>query len=115
MMSLLCNHGNVLPQSGGVGSEEKKITKNPFADHVPSFQPVDLTGYIILVTKNTSQPVLYLEPPVEAHLLQNTLWPETQKLYGHGYEIYCMASSPDSRYIASACKVSDVIDIQRNI
>ena len=46
-----------------------------------------------------------LEPPVEAHLLQNTLWPETQKLYGHGYEIYCAAASLDGHYVATACKV----------
>ena len=43
-------------QSGGEGSEGKKITKNPFADHVPSFQPVDLTGYLILITKNSTGP-----------------------------------------------------------
>ena len=45
------------------------------------------------------------EPPVENHLLQNTLWPETQKLYGHGYEIFCVDCSPNGKYIASACKV----------
>ena len=38
-------------------------------------------------------------------MLQNTLWPETQKLYGHGYEIYCAAASPDGHYVATACKV----------
>ena len=43
-------------QSGAEGSEGEKITKNPFADHVPSFQPVDLTGYLILITKNSTGP-----------------------------------------------------------
>lgn len=44
-------------------------------------------------------------PPVEEDLLQNTLWPETQKLYGHSYEIFAMAS--DGRHwLASACKAS---------
>ena len=56
--------------------------------------------------------MLYLEPPVEAHLLQNTLWPETQKLYGHGYEIYCAAASPDGRYVASACKVYNIDTVE---
>ena len=49
------------------------------------------------------------EPPVEEHLLQNTLWPETQKLYGHGYEVFCVASSPDGKYVASTCKVKKLI------
>ncbi|CAH2000531.1 unnamed protein product [Acanthoscelides obtectus] len=44
------------------------------------------------------------EPPTEETLLQNTLWPETQKLYGHGYEVYSLAASPDRKFLASACK-----------
>ena len=46
-------------------------------------------------------------PPPEESLVQNTLWPEEHKLYGHGYELFCLAASPDSRLVASACKSTD--------
>jgi elongator complex protein 2 len=45
-------------------------------------------------------------PPFEETLSRHTLWPETEKLYGHGYEISCLAASHDGKIIASACKAS---------
>ncbi|PKS10827.1 hypothetical protein jhhlp_002584 [Lomentospora prolificans] len=47
-------------------------------------------------------------PPFEDALSKYTLWPETEKLYGHGYEISCLAVSNDGTLIASACKASSV-------
>ncbi|XP_044513787.1 elongator complex protein 2 isoform X6 [Gracilinanus agilis] len=52
------------------------------------------------------QPFKLIEPPTEDHLLQNTLWPEVQKLYGHGYEIFCVACNNSNTVIASACKAT---------
>ena len=49
--------------------------------------------------------VLSSEPPSEEHLLQNTLWPEVQKLYGHGYEIFSLACDRQGKVLASSCKV----------
>lgn len=47
-------------------------------------------------------------PPAEETLMQNTLWPEMQKLYGHGYEIYALASTSDGRFIASASRATSL-------
>ena len=45
-------------------------------------------------------------PPTEELLSRHTLWPEREKLYGHGYEISALATSHDGSYIATACKAS---------
>ena len=49
-------------------------------------------------------PEVLEKPPTEESLVQNTLWPEVHKMYGHGYEVYCVAASADGRMVASACK-----------
>ena len=45
-------------------------------------------------------------PPMEDHLLQNTLWPELQKLYGHGYELLALASDHAGKVVISSCKAT---------
>merc|ERR1712136_234008 len=48
------------------------------------------------------------KPPSEIHLLQNTLWPECRKLYGHVYEIFCLAANHSGSLVASSAKSSQV-------
>lgn len=50
--------------------------------------------------------VLISEPPTEENLVQNTLWPEVHKLYGHGYELFALAARHDGTLLASACKAT---------
>ncbi|XP_046455686.1 elongator complex protein 2-like isoform X1 [Daphnia pulex] len=45
-----------------------------------------------------------IAPPTEETLLQNTLWPEVQKLYGHGYELFSLAADPQCQLLVSASK-----------
>ncbi|KAF8788664.1 elongator complex protein 2-like [Argiope bruennichi] len=73
-------------------TEETETNKHP-KDRYPDFyySPTSLTA-----------------PPTEETLLQNTLWPETQKLYGHPYEVFTVASNHAGTLIASACKASKV-------
>ena len=46
----------------------------------------------------------YKAPPIEDYLFKHTLWPEMNKLYGHGYEIVSIDSNCDGTLIASTCK-----------
>ncbi|KAI9892373.1 MAG: hypothetical protein M1814_001575 [Vezdaea aestivalis] len=48
------------------------------------------------------------QPPLEDSLSKYTLWPEKEKLYGHGYEISAVATSHDSTIIATACRASSI-------
>lgn len=57
-------------------------------------------------TNETQEDVLATleHPPLEDILQKYTLFPELEKLYGHGYEISCVAVHPSYQLIASACK-----------
>jgi elongator complex protein 2 len=59
-------------------------------------------------TPNASISLAANHPPLEDQLSRYTLWPEHEKLYGHGYEISAVAVSHDRKLIATACKASSI-------
>ncbi|KAF1937485.1 RNA polymeras-like protein II Elongator subunit [Clathrospora elynae] len=50
----------------------------------------------------------FKHPPFEDHLARHLLWPETEKLYGHGYEISAVAVSKSGALVATACRASSI-------
>jgi len=48
--------------------------------------------------------------PTESDLCRHTLWPEIDKLYGHGYELYSLAVSGSGDMIASAARANLAAD-----
>lgn len=54
-------------------------------------------------------PSALTKPPFEEHLSQNTLWPETHKLYGHGNELFAMCCDHSGKLLATACKVNPFV------
>ncbi|RDB22595.1 putative elongator complex protein 2 [Hypsizygus marmoreus] len=44
--------------------------------------------------------------PFEGELASITLWPEIEKVFGHGYESITLAVSPHKRFMATACKAT---------
>lgn len=61
-----------------------------------------------LSTANHNSPLDLPHPPFEDHLARQTLFPEHEKLYGHGYEISAVAASNNSDVIATACRASSL-------
>ncbi|XP_044776844.1 elongator complex protein 2 isoform X7 [Neomonachus schauinslandi] len=105
---VLCNQDSDLPEGATVpalGLSNKAVFQGDTASQ-PSDEEELLTSTSFEYQPVAFHPSILTEPPTEDHLLQNTLWPEVQKLYGHGYEIFCVACSNSKALLASACKAA---------
>uniref|UniRef100_A0A8C3WTD1 Elongator complex protein 2 n=1 Tax=Catagonus wagneri TaxID=51154 RepID=A0A8C3WTD1_9CETA len=105
---VLGNQEGNLPEGATVpalGLSNKAVFQGDVASQ-PSDEEELLTASGFEYQQVAFQPSILTEPPTEDHLLQNTLWPEVQKLYGHGYEIFCVACNNSKTLLASACKAA---------
>ena len=105
ILSTLCNIntdiGQYLPDAANMpvlGLSNKAIESDP-AEDLSTNEP---TSTVLGQTTQVDR------PPPEDQLARHTLWPEREKLYGHGYEISAVASSNDGTVIATSCRASSL-------
>ncbi len=80
------------------------------SDREPEVSEEDVASGQALLDASVTQ-ALSLDlthPPFEDQLARYTLWPEREKLYGHGYEISAVAASHDGSLVATSCRASSL-------
>ncbi|CAL1702353.1 unnamed protein product [Somion occarium] len=82
--------------------------ERPRAATVP---PLGLSNKAVEASQGTEAPI-ELDPsrtkrrPFEGELAAATLWPEIEKVFGHGYESISLAVSSNKQFAATACKAA---------
>ncbi|KAG0242181.1 WD40-repeat-containing domain protein [Mortierella sp. GBAus27b] len=90
-----------------LGLSNKAVFENDIAAMVEAQESEEYLSQQAFVSAGATPTSLIetmTQPPFEEHLLQHTLWPEVEKLFGHGYELMCVDASHDGKWIASACR-----------
>ncbi|KAI3612590.1 rna polymerase ii elongator [Moniliophthora roreri] len=88
-----------LVETLGVAQVHKDGETRPVAASVP---PLGLSNK----ATETPTPVASSRRPFEGELAAITLWPETEKVFGHGYESSTIAVSTSRKYVATACRAT---------
>ncbi|KAJ3334109.1 Elongator subunit elp2 [Blyttiomyces sp. JEL0837] len=101
-----------LEKISGIKESEEVLAQRPAGASIPALglsNKAILNGSGEANSKPMYDPIApqaVTGPPSEQYLVQNTLWPEVNKLYGHGFELIAVAASHDGKLIASASKAA---------
>ena len=77
--------------------EEPEVNRNPNGEEITA-----------VASASQGQTFDLVHPPFEDQLARHTLWPEHEKLYGHGYEISAVTASHDGSLVATSCRASSL-------
>lgn len=95
-------------QALGLMTKSVKVDVDEVEEEEENFDYSNFNPDVLTNKSNANQTIIsrynYSVPPDEDFLTNNTLWPETNKFYGHGYEIIAIAASNDGKIIASGAK-----------
>lgn len=101
---ILCKNLKILPNT-----EDLDEAPRPVAASVP---PLGLSNKALSGADQTEShfplPSIQMTKrrPFEGELALSTLWPESEKLFGHGYELHAIAASHSGKYIATSCRAT---------
>ncbi|KAN0097379.1 WD40-repeat-containing domain protein [Tylopilus felleus] len=87
----------------GVRGLAESTEKRSIAAHVP---PLGLSNKAVSEAPTQLDSSRPDKRPFEGELASTTLWPEVEKVFGHGYESITIASSNNHDLLATACKAT---------
>ncbi|KAF8679466.1 WD40 repeat-like protein [Rhizoctonia solani] len=103
-------HGYDLTDAAFVGPGALRLLEQAARPIGASLPPLGLsnkaTDKLESSNEDMSLPQAPTRPPFDSELATITLWPETEKLFGHGYELHTLAVSPSGSLVATACRAT---------
>ncbi|KIJ69988.1 hypothetical protein HYDPIDRAFT_104660 [Hydnomerulius pinastri MD-312] len=87
----------------GVGGIVESANDRPAAASVP---PLGLSNKAVSEAPTQLDSMKSDRRPFEGELAATTLWPEVEKVFGHGYESIAIASSTSHDLLATACRAT---------
>ncbi|KDQ10026.1 hypothetical protein BOTBODRAFT_504183 [Botryobasidium botryosum FD-172 SS1] len=95
----------------GVGADAVGSVDEHARPVAASLPPLGLSNKAITEDADNAPPTedaaeAPVRSPFEGELASATLWPEIEKVFGHGYELISIAASKSGKRIATACKAT---------